>query len=335
MFKVDKALFLDAAKGILWTILFQRMFGTIFPQTKEFLEVSYPWCDLPELNDLIDTKLRRICNSLENYFEISSLSSDSSYESLDIEGSLTYNNENNNPSGSEINNNSSNNVSGFNSSQEEEQEEHQKIRQYSIIIKFFEPQNISSQQRQPRQPQQKQNTAGNDITTLITPYKNREPYTSKTPKLKLIPKFPYSLTTPATNNRPMSPIHETTHPEPSSYSKYWESWTINFQISDHKITDDDDDESNRHNKTEYLNVVRSQFKSVLFRIVQYSTVELDSIPPIYSTSYAPHPFDIIVVSNNPRHRTKSHETHSKQKQNIIKNNISDWGFYLKRLFPEH
>ncbi|AOA64045.1 hypothetical protein PP7435_CHR3-0707 [Komagataella phaffii CBS 7435] len=47
----------DHIEALLWTILFQRLFGTISPSQSTFLGITYPKVELPILQTLIDSKI--------------------------------------------------------------------------------------------------------------------------------------------------------------------------------------------------------------------------------------------------------------------------------------
>ncbi|GMG19681.1 unnamed protein product [Ambrosiozyma monospora] len=60
-------LFHDYIKGILWSIFFTRLFGTVEPQDNHhFLNIPYPTVKYPELGDLIESKIKLIMTELEN-----------------------------------------------------------------------------------------------------------------------------------------------------------------------------------------------------------------------------------------------------------------------------
>ncbi|GME72367.1 unnamed protein product [Ambrosiozyma monospora] len=60
-------LFHDYIKGILWSIFFTRLFGTVEPQDNHhFLDIPYPTVNYPELDDLIESKIKLIMAELES-----------------------------------------------------------------------------------------------------------------------------------------------------------------------------------------------------------------------------------------------------------------------------
>lgn len=56
----------DNVKGVIWTIMFHRLFGPLTPVTQKAFDVNYPKTEqLPELDELIDLTVREMTRKTE------------------------------------------------------------------------------------------------------------------------------------------------------------------------------------------------------------------------------------------------------------------------------
>lgn len=297
-FTIDNLLFAEAAKGIIWSIFFQRLFGLVHPESTNFLNISYPRCNIPELDALIDTELQHINSLLEKpHNPETALSTESSYESLQTD-ILTL----------RSNDRRRNTLYNTNVRTNTEANTSIPIPAVSNALAAVNDENLNSK----------------IIFVKIKFYKDEKlQLVSNSQTMSQNKQQPYSAT--ADVQTPWNYIRKlraaTTDPETQQGLEElcWEVWTIKFNIF--KTTKNQIDNP-------YLVKIEENFKQVLFKVLEFSTNTVGSIPPVHSnTSYSPFPFDIHIFSYyGKKNMLKTPENNRK--------NTSNWTSFFKKIIQD-